>query len=192
MGTAKLSWRVTCVRRPCPAAQAYQQALCQRNSPQQTEDFRHKTADRAPEIALQVQDPKTACTRSATLSIAPQHSPSTLPAPKPRPPRLNQRRSRTRSDVRVALGGRTVAVAEQRPDDLLAGAHDGVAAASGVAGAVVGDAVDSRIVDRRSSKPDSRPAFRRRPQKGVRRRSGQRRSLSRAQSAAFHPSSPGR
>ncbi len=34
---------------------------------------------------------------------------------------------------------------EQRPDDLLAGAHDGVAAAGGVAGAVAGDVADAGL-----------------------------------------------
>jgi hypothetical protein len=43
----------------------------------------------------------------------------------------------------VALGGRAVGMAEQRGDDLLAGAHDGVAAAGGMADAVAGDAADA-------------------------------------------------
>jgi hypothetical protein len=36
-------------------------------------------------------------------------------------------------------------VPEQRPDDLLAGAHDGVAAAGGMASAMAGDAADARL-----------------------------------------------
>jgi hypothetical protein len=37
-------------------------------------------------------------------------------------------------------------MAEQGADDLLAGAHHGVAAASGVAGAVAGDAADAGLL----------------------------------------------
>jgi hypothetical protein len=53
------------------------------------------------------------------------------------------RRRRARGDVGVALGRCAIAVPEQRPDDLLTGAHDGVAAAGGVAGAVAGDAANA-------------------------------------------------
>jgi hypothetical protein len=67
------------------------------------------------------------------FSMASNLSPPALPAPKPQPSRLNQVRSRTLGDVGVSLGGRAVAVPEQRPYDFLPGAHDGVAAAGGVA-----------------------------------------------------------
>jgi hypothetical protein len=47
--------------------------------------------------------------------------------------------------VSVALGGGAIAVPEQRPDDFLAGAHHGVAAAGGMAGAVAGDVADAGL-----------------------------------------------
>ena len=45
----------------------------------------------------------------------------------------------------VALGGRAIAVPEQRPDDFLTRAHDRVAAAGGMAGAVAGDVADAGL-----------------------------------------------
>ncbi len=87
--------------------------------------------------------PEAACLRVAVVPFG--TIVSTLPASKPQPSRLNQGRSRTLVDVGVELGGRTIAVPKQCPDDILAGTHDGVAAAGGVAGAVAGDVADAGL-----------------------------------------------